>query len=211
MPNPDIDKIIDKDANETYPIKNTNTWRGVKYQPDAYSNVQTLLDTQAPPPEGNYIIFVAGDNVSLSPGPALPGGQSTALIIHANDTKPTGYDKSGDKTDNVSNSASWSILSSVAITKGKWLVNYGANFPSLGSGNTGHCGVGVSASSTATTAPPVYLRQTAQRITQDNYTTLSGAGVYDCTTDTATLYLKVRQTSGQTLSVEGRLHVIKID
>ena len=144
---------------------------------------------------------------------ALTAGTNITIAgstISATDTKPTDYDTSGDKTDNVATSATWSILSSVAITKGKWIVNFGANFPSLGSGNTGHCGVGVSDVSTPSTRPPVEACLTAQRITNDNYTTLSSSFLYDCTVSSKTLYLKVRQTSGQTLSVEGKLRVIKI-
>ena len=124
--------------------------------------------------------------------------------------KASGYDESGDKTDTVATSATWSILSSIAITRGKWIINFGANFPSLGSGNTGHCGVGVSDSSTPSTRPPAESCLTAQRITNDNYTTLSGSFIYDCTSATKTLYLKVRQTSGQSLSVDGKLRVIKL-
>ena len=124
--------------------------------------------------------------------------------------KASGYDESGDKTDTVASSATWSILSSVAITKGKWIINFGANFPSLGSGNTGHCGVGVSDVATPSTRPPAESCLTAQRITNDNYTTLSGSFIYNCTSATKTLYLKVRQTSGQSLSVDGKLRVIKL-
>lgn len=148
---------------------------------------------------GKQDTLTAGSNIQIN-----------GATISATDTKPTDYSTTGDKTDNVATGASWSIFSSVQITRGLWLINYGANFPSLGSGNTGHVGVGVSDSSTATTAPAVNMRLTSQRITQDNYTSLSSACLYECTTDTKTLYLKVRQTSGQTLSVEGKLRVVKI-
>lgn len=143
--------------------------------------------------------LTAGTNITI-----------TSNTISATDTKPTDYDTSGDKTDNVATGASWSILSSTTVTKGKWIVSYGANFPSLGAGNTGHCGVGVSDVATPSTRPPVEACLTAQRITNDNYTTLSSSFLYDCTVSSKTLYLKVRQTSGQTLSVEGKLRVIKI-
>lgn len=177
-----------------------------KYSQINYADIANTPTLSTVATSGSYADLTtklsAGNNISFS--------GTNNLTINATDTKPSGYDTTGDKTDSVSSSATWSILSSVAITKGMWFVNYGANFPSLGSGNTGHRGVGVSDSSTVSTAPLVNMRLSTPCVTQDNYTSLASCGVYECTSNSKTLYLKVRQTSGQTLNVEGKLRVIKI-
>lgn len=143
---------------------------------------------------------------TLTPGNNIQINNGT---ISATDTKPTGYDTTADKVDTVATGASWSVFTSVTITKGLWFVNFGAEFPSLGSGNTGHRGVGVSDVS-GTTKPMTNLTQAGPCITQDNYTIMSGSGLVECTANSMTLYLKVRQTSGQSLSVTGKLHVVKL-
>lgn len=146
---------------------------------------------------GKQDALTAGTNISISNN-----------TISATDTKPTGYDTADVSSKALASSANWSNISSVNITAGTWLINYGVNFPSQGSGNTGHRGVGISVES-GTSAPAINMRLCTPAITQDNYTTLASFG-FRVATGNETLYLNARQTSGSSMNVAGRLRVIKI-
>lgn len=184
---------------------------------NATSNARTLDWNGNETLQGDLTIFegsanemdvstaIAGKQDALTAGTNISISNNT---ISATDTKPTGYDTADVSSKALASSANWSNISSVNITAGTWLINYGVNFPSQGSGNTGHRGVGISVES-GTSAPAINMRQCTPAITQDNYTTLAGLGIR-VATGNETVYLNARQTSGSSMNVAGRLRVIKI-
>lgn len=181
---------------------------------DARSNARTLDWSGNETIAGD--LFFNGDNTGLSSqlsakqNTLTPGSniQISGNTISATDTKPTGYDTADVASKALASSVNWSNVSSINITAGTWLINYGVNFPSQGSGNTGHRGAGISVES-GTSAPAINMRLCTPCITQDNYTTLASSGVR-VATGNETVYLNARQTSGSSMNVAGRLRVIKI-
>ena len=145
----------------------------------------------------------------------LTAGNNIQILgstISATDTTPTNY-TTGDTPAAVSvpHGTGYTNLSSVNITAGTWLVNWGIHFASAGSGgNTGHRGGGVSDSS-GTSEPVISMSESVPAVSQNNYTRLSGMGII-VATGNKTLYLNARHTqgTGTTLDVQGRLRVIKI-
>ena len=206
MPNPEIDKIKDIDAGEEYAIKNTNTWRGVKFNNGGTNT--TLLDTEPNTPAGDSVIFSVGDNMRIESGPTVPGIPSPVLIFHATDTKPEGY--VGNITaagESVAHGTSWTTLLHVDITPGIYIVSWAASFASNGGTNTGYRGAGI-----ATTGEPfAYMSSQVPAVTNNTYTLVSGSALHKTTTN-QTLNLKVRQYSsaGTNLTVTPRLQIIKI-
>jgi len=136
---------------------------------------------------------------------------STQLAAKADASAlPGSYQQDNTATPaSVASGTSYSNICQISITPGYWLVNWGTNFGSNGSGNVGHRGGGVGDSSSG--APLVNLRQSVPCVTQDNYTALSGGGIYYTSTN-KTLYLKARHTAGTgiNLDVDGRLQAIKV-
>lgn len=184
---------------------------------DARSNARTLDWSGNETLQGDLTLFEGSVNemdvstAILGKQDALTAGTNISIsnnTISATDTKPTGYDTADVASKALASSANWSNISSINITAGTWIINYGVNFPSFGSGNVGHRGVGISIES-GTSAPAINMRLCTPAITQDNYTTLASSS-FRVATGNETLYLNARQTSGSSMNVAGRLRVIKI-
>jgi len=146
--------------------------------------------------------LVAGSNMSITTN----GADVTFATL-----APGDY--SGNTTASavsVPNSTSYTELLTVALTKGTWLINWAASFPTAGSTNTGYRAAGLTTSSTGD--PYAYMMQQVPAITNNTFTCLSGSCIY-VATGSVTMRLKARQyqgTSGSALSVSPRLQVIRL-
>ena len=209
MPNPDIDKIIDKDADETYPIKNTNTWRGIKYVHSEGETAKELLDNSAPPVVGNYVIFEAGENVEINTGPLLPGVPSNELIFKAKDTKPTDFGTdSTPAAVSLASSNDWQCLTPntpilQAPAGSIWIFQIALEYQS---NSTGLRGIGINGSNT--TAPGVIFKQQINAVS-GAVTDMVFCSFVAPAADT-NYYIWARQNSGQALNVAYRYRVTRI-
>jgi len=158
--------------------------------------------TEINPNDATNLNLVAGSNMSITAN----GADVTFATL-----APGDY--SGNTTASavsVPNSTSYTELLTVALTKGTWLINWAASFPTAGSTNTGYRAAGLTTSSTGD--PYAYMMQQVPAITNNTFTCLSGSCIY-VATGSVTMRLKARQyqgTSGSALSVSPRLQVIRL-
>ncbi len=175
--------------------------------------------TQADNTEVDYIknkpnlaaVATSGDYGDLSGTPNLATVATTGDYDDLINKRPSDY--SGNTTASavpVQNSTSYTELLTVALTKGTWLINWAASFPSAGSSNTGYRAAGLTTSSTGD--PYAYMMQQVPAVSNNTFTCLSGSCIYDAS-GSVTMRLKARQyqgTSGSALNVSPRLQAIRL-
>lgn len=205
MPNPDIDKIIDKDTNETYPIKNTNTWRPVRLFPSWTTPEVDLLDSTPT----NGLRFIGGDNVLLQHSPPAEGNPWGEIIINGL------VDPPGDLiTDNtpaavsLASSNNWQCLAPnepiiQATPNSIWFFQIALEYESNA---TGLRGIGLNGSNS--TAPGVIFKNQTNAV-NGAVTNMTFSSVVSPSAAT-NYYIWARQNSGASLNVAYRYRVFRI-
>lgn len=175
--------------------------------------------TQADNTEVDYIknkptlaaVATSGNYGDLSGTPTFATVATSGDYDDLINKRPSDY--TGDTTASavsVPNATSYTELLTVALTKGTWLINWAASFPTAGSSNTGYRAAGLTTSPTGD--PYAYMMQQVPAVSNNTFTCLSGSCIF-VASGSVTMRLKARQyqgTSGSAINVSPRLQAIRL-